>query len=462
MKEMPRRGAVWVAWLAMAAATVIAPGSVSAASLDRSWGGDGTVITASGAPLVGGGVTGQPTGNAWAMERDRQGRYVVGGGAGDQLMVARYLRSGELDQSFGFGGVAKFGSVIGLSDPKHHRPIVRGIVLPNDGKILVIAEHWSMTATHASTIYPMSIRLNEDGSVDHSYGDPGYEGAWGGVPGWLTSVSINLRDVIGLPSGGFLMSGTRNRNRGVSARLVKFGPDGRIDRSFAANGTVAVNPEKWPTWSGFYEMKRLRSGKILVGGDIRNRLMVGRLTRDGKWDRRFGKGRSGKTVVQFKDTNGKPCFCSVGRGMNTDRKGRIVLAGYSFPRIEKRRSQVELDLLRFRPDGRPDRSFGRGGKVRINLGRRIDVQEVVVHPRTGRIYVSAWFGYGAPKFAVFAFKPNGKPDRSFFHKGRYVTKIGDISNAQEIQVDPQGRLIVSGGTTIDGEGAFVIKRFRVP
>ena len=240
----------------------------------------------------------------------------------------------------------------------------------------------------------------------------------------------------------------------------------RADPSFARSnpiryrpfeGSRDIYPAKPPFVNAFRDIELLGSGKTLVAGNLRNRYFVGRLTRNGEWDRTFGRSRTGKVVTEIRDATGRACVCADASGMTRDSKGRILLSGSRYPNGRPR----TLDVLRYKANGYPDRSFGRNGRVTLDVNQYLTVRRIAAHPN-GTVFVAAWLGLLTnQKFAVFAFRPDGTPLRSFFNNGRYVAPIGDTSTAEDIMIDRQGRLVVSGGTFKDGDASFVIKRFRV-
>src|SRR5436190_12438579 len=118
-------------------------------SLDPSFGSGGTVVTAIGA--------GDAAASAIAVQPD--GRIVVAGfasnGTNDDFAVARYLTNGQLDASFGIGGVTltNFG--------KSERADF--VAIQADGKIIAAGFSGNETAV---------ARYRTDGTLD-----PGFRGA---------------------------------------------------------------------------------------------------------------------------------------------------------------------------------------------------------------------------------------------------------------------------------------------
>jgi uncharacterized delta-60 repeat protein len=455
---------------------MVCAASSSAANLDRSFGQNGTVVTKTGNPPYGASLTDEFTGNVWAIAEDKQGRLLAVGGTGSDSLVVRYLSDGRLDPSFGDGGKAQFpAAALGGTNPEKWSNRIRAVSVLPGGKILLAGEEARIDSSFARSPKQYFMRLFPNGMRDLSFAN--FPNFLNGPPKQIVLPDPGgaLYDMFVQRDGRFTITGMysqsfngKNRNVAYVRRFMPeiLGPPENsieFDPSFAPRSepfphSTEIYPSRPPFWNAFRQIELLGSGKTLVAGNLRNRYFVGRLTRTGEWDRTFGINKTGKVVTEIPNSKGKACFCAVGSGMARDSKGRIYQTGWSFPDYKDART---INLLRFRPNGLPDRSFGRAGKAKLTVNQFIRVRRMAVHPN-GTIFVAAWLGYqSAQKFAVFAFRPDGRPLRSFFHKGRYISPIGEISTAEDILIDRQGRLVVSGGTFKDGDASFVIKRFRV-
>jgi uncharacterized delta-60 repeat protein len=456
----------------VAVASLLLTSVAESASLDSNFGHNGTVITQTGNPPYSPSLTDNFTGNVWAIAEDRQGRLLAGSGTAQESLLIRYMPDGSIDESFGDGGRVSFSPVLSPDDPERTSTRIRAISLLPAGKILLAVEETRIDREFLNPPEKYFVRLLPNGTADSTFANfPNYFD--GPPPLVVLGGSQHVRDLAVQRDGKILTSGyypnsvnSKNRDFGYITRQFGELPPGggslAFDPNFARGtflgaGSVEIFPRKWPFKNSFSEIELLGSGKILVAGNLRNRFFVGRLTKWGQWDRTFGGFHNGKVVSEIRNDKGRDCLCSVGFGMDRDRKGRIVQVGWSFPDGTQR----TMNLFRYRPNGRPDRSFGWRGRVKLKLNQYVTVRRVVVHP-SGKIFVAAWLGeQTSEKFAVFAFRPDGRPLRSFFHKGRYISPIGEISTAEDILIDRCGRLVVSGGTFKNGDASFVIKRFRV-
>ena len=98
-------------------------------SLDASFGGDGTVVTASS------------DSRAYGVVVQPDGRIVVAGYAGQKFALVRYTVDGNLDTTFGTGGIASqgFGTKMAWAEGLARQPdgklVAAGVTRPSDGSL---------------------------------------------------------------------------------------------------------------------------------------------------------------------------------------------------------------------------------------------------------------------------------------------------------------------------------------
>lgn len=140
--------------------------------------------------------------------------------------------------------------------------------------------------------------------------------------------------------------------------------------------------------------------------------------------------------------------------------GKIVAAGYKNIYVPYSQSYVagakDFALARYNPNGTLDASFGAGGKVFTDLGSPEDyIQDIAIQP-DGKIVVAgataimycstATDCYPLSRIAVARYNTNGSLDISFGNKGIVITSIGDISRANAISLQTDGRIVVGGAS----------------
>jgi len=219
-----------------------------------------------------------------------------------------------------------------------------------------------------------------------------------------------------------------------------------------------------------------------------------RLKQDGELDRRFGN--DGRLATRV-DPDGRKALARLS-GMAIDSRDRIIAAGDS--------SRDRGALVRYRRNGRRDRSFAHDGIVVKDLdwlggidGIAITPKDKIVaagpyKPNPRRKWALARFGRsgslnsrfgeggevaidipgpgnaevhavaidsrnrivvtGKPKFSLARFQPNGNLNRSFGRRGTVTKDFGDGSS-EVLVIDSRNRPVVAGAAFPD----FAVARF---
>jgi uncharacterized delta-60 repeat protein len=441
--------------MSAAAVLLLLPSDGRAASLDPSFGNDGTVVYNTGS--TNGASFAEYAGQPHALTLDKQGRILVGGGSDASLLLLRYLPGGSLDPSFGDGGVVSLYESLGGGDPKYIARRVEAVKVLPGGKIIVV---WLERAPRQPVT--RILRLLPDGTIDHSFSGPrGKQAAISRIPAALAL----------LGGGGMLVGGRTDRPLSTNEKpqagyITKYDARGNRMSSFGAahNGSVSFASKRRKWTSGISSLIPLGSGKILASGYQGNRFLLARLLANGRLDRTFGpKRHRGRVLFSYTHAGGWGLlggFAARGQG------GKIVQVGY--PKFFKAGKPDHLILVRRHADGTLDRTFGKAGSVDLKVSPLVTPQSVAIQ-RNGRILVALSKGFLKESIlALFRFLPNGRLDKSFFGDGRYFAKPGDaVSTADRVVIDPKQRAVLAGGaadfeegsTSEIGGGSFVLKRF---
>lgn len=449
-----------------------------AARLDPTFGNNGTVVVNHGGSLQFRFWTGVNFGEASALAIDPQGRILVGGGSGASFLVMRFLPDGTLDPSFGEGGEVRMYAQHESTDPAESAPRVKDILVRDDGTIVLVG--MSLDASPCCVLADLVLfRLNDDGSINSDFGRNG-DGYVRGHDDGDTLFPSEPFSAAFTAGQKVLVSGTAETamdDWGTPTRYTGFvarrNSDGWSDPAYGGNkkpdmGTAfpgtylfGTPPKGIGVYAAGTSVLALPHGKALIGGYYHNQLMVLRLNRAGMPDHSFGADhRFGRTIARF---GGARCHCATGGAIIRDRRKRIVQVG---SRVDLSGEIVvprkTLMLVRYRRDGRIDRSFGRKGfAVYREAGSWIMATSIAMQ-RGGRFLVTASMEGDTPRrLLLYRFHRNGKIDRSFFDNGRYSWKRGNGSIATKVILDQRGRALVAGGAGFDGTGSFVLKRFLV-
>lgn len=401
---------------ALLAAMVFAPPSnVGASGLDPSF-GEGGISVVTPPP----GYSGE---EARALTADQSGRLVVAGTTENEgVLVRRYLANGSPDPSF--DGNGRVETSLGNGAAANAVTVLRG------GDILV--------AGGAETALAL-VRYRPDGSRALSFGRRGHVVTRGGSGG-AAALALGVQASGRIISGGYKISPSGS----WTGLVVGYRGNGSVDGRFAGGGQAELHssPRTEVAISG---IEIQPDGKILVGGDVGGRLMLGRLRADGQPDRSFGGGDG---IVLIDADGDRRCACSFANAMTIAPGGRPVLAG-----IATGRDGESALLVRFNRDGRLDRGFGRRGVVRARRGARLVFNGVAARA-DGRITVAGFYvqpGSAGSQVSVFRYLPSGKLDASFAQGGFYHRRVGLSSVGSAVISQPDGRTVVAGQTVFPAE-----------
>jgi uncharacterized delta-60 repeat protein len=342
--------------------------------------------------------------------------------------VYRWLPNGDLDRSFGSGGwVANDLGVF----PRPHT-----VALQADGKILVGGQIECPSLQLCFGI----VRYNPNGVIDGSFGVSGVARAT--FPGFRCG--CELLDLAVQRNGRIVAVGWRFRGGDAQDDMLlavaRFLPDGRLDRSFSRDGRISLDFGYGDDFGSAVALQP--DGKIVVGGMAQHRyrtendFLVVRLRGNGMLDKTFS--RDGIRSVNF-----------VGRryddasGLDLQPDGRIVLAGVSA--VGYTREDPRIAVLRLNRNGTLDRRFGKrllkpgphGGHARAVLVVRGAVVVGGAAYDDSRHDTAAW--------ALVRFRPSGALDRSFGRGGFLLSDFGtgaDWVGALATQRD--GKLVAAG------------------
>ncbi|MGH2967300.1 MAG: hypothetical protein ACRDMH_18230 [Solirubrobacterales bacterium] len=390
--------------------------------LDPSFGNGGKVITDFG---------GDAQGEILSAAIDSQDRIVTAGFSAGlsppwNFTLARYRPDGNLDPSFGDGGIATTdlqGTAFSVTTDRHGRIVAAGATQSASGDLdFVVA------------------RYHSDGSPDRPFGSDGKVITDLGGQDWVRYVGVDSR-------GRILAVGQRGVTRGWFA-LARYLPSGTLDESFSGDGKAIFG------FRGVASRVWAASGAI----DSRNRIYAAGTadTRSGDdfalvrfsvngvvTARSFGTG--GMVLTDFGGHD-------YGSGTLIDPQGRVVLSGDS---------DGDFALARYQADGSLDRGFGGDGKVTTDVGGYGDADDVAIDSQ-GRVVAGGYESTGGEydnrsAFAVARYNPNGSPDSAFGSSGVATTDFGaeTLDEAFSVAVDSQDRIVAAGYRS----GAYALARY---
>jgi uncharacterized delta-60 repeat protein len=342
--------------------------------------------------------------------------------------------AGDLDPSFGSGG--KVFTDFGLADGAY------GVVVQPDGKIVAVG--YANTGGYAFLL----ARYNPDGSLDPTFGAGGKVRTEGTGLAHAVVLQPDGKIVVAGASGAFV--------------VARYHPDGSLDSSFGAGGVVQTDVD--PEGSDRATAVALQEdGKIVVGGYTRpideergDDFALVRYKPNGRLDRTFGSGGKVVTDVRLRGWD-------LARGVAVQKDGRILLFGdtVGFGSF--------WALVRYRSDGSLDPSFGSGGKVLTDVGgQSYDWGFAIALQPDERIVAG---GFNGDDIAVVRYLLDGSLDPSFGAGGKVWTDLGGSwdradgthlgggDDAHAVALQPDGKIVAAGSSDAKGDLDFALARY---
>ena len=416
-----RAGVVIVA--AIAAMLLVATAARSASGdLDTAFGERGSVVTDIG-------LRSQDRCLEVLLQPDRKilcvGFTTRRGSQFEDVAVARYLRNGDLDRSFGARGIAVYDSGASRDD------VATSAVLQPNGKLVVAG-----VADVPGDQDLLVARFDANGRLDATFGNGGVVTTDVGTE----SPDLDVAGAVALQVDGSIVvaghtgAGRADEGGQVDAVLVRYTASGALDPSFGVEGKARFTSERLDSAEA---IKVLPDGRILVGlvesAAASGNLAVGRYLADGRPDETFGaRGIAGSDLgLDFSDV----------RALVLQRDGKIVVVGNGFGGISD-----YIVVARYRPDGRSDASFGRsGGALTKILGSSqagVGGFAAAVQ-RDGKIVVAG--GQGG-LLMVARYLRSGRLDPAFGGIGWVTSPVRDglEAYASAVAVQADGRIVAAG------------------
>ncbi|MEA2154657.1 MAG: hypothetical protein QOE11_797 [Solirubrobacteraceae bacterium] len=266
------------------------------------------------------------------------------------------------------------------------------------------------------------------------------------------------------PDGGVLVAAAA----GDQIALARFLADGAPDGLFGAGGVALRDPSGGgglPPGSGPAAIAAISSGQIVVAGSVGvatddyesgEQIVVGRFSDRGLPDPGFG--HDGFAVFQLGASSPQAHAASAARALAVLADGRIVIAGRATDRSGSERAFV----ARLTAAGRLDTSFGRGGRLLVQLGRasarrRADSALNALAVRADGALLAAGRATdvaGDDAVALARFTPQGALDAGYGRGGAVLSQLGTASAvaapasaARALVTTPAGDALVAGGAT---------------
>lgn len=366
---------------------------------------------------------------------DHHDRIVVAGytlADRSDIALARFTPSGSLDPSFGDGG--KVETDLGAND------YAFDLAIQDDGGIVVVGERQA-----AATDRMVVQRYRPNGTLDPGFGDGGTV---------LTGFGQRFQSANAVaiaPAGRIVVVGFTSNGSTSRSAVARYLADGGLDRSFGGDGRVTTDVSS--SGEQFTDVVVQPDGGIVAAGWAERSLVPAfdavRYTTGGSRDPTFHD--DGIVRVDVSPGADK----AFGLALQPD--GKLVLVGATAAR-----GRNEWGLVRLGPRGRLDPTFGVGGKVVTSFGPGYDEADAVAIQANGKLVVAGRIRPGTKDdIGVMRFKPGGGHDRTFGAGGRVLTDVaGGSDAARDLVIASNGKIVVVGEAAIDRIRRFVVARYR--
>ncbi len=382
---------------------------------------------------------------AYAVALDADGDIIVAGTHYESphpvaFAVVRYGPDGDLDASFGDGGAT-------LLYPGEGGARAQRLALQPDGRILVGGTATTPGETARDDL--ALVRLDADGSVDHTFADDGlfrYADPSG--------ENLDLWSLLVLDDGRVLLVGAT----GSSNVLLRLEPDGALDGSFGDGGVLEPALGEGARFTG----NALEDGdRILVAGEVAlddgPRPALFCLGADGALVPAFGEG--GVAIGSRDEPGAGGALADVARTP----EGALVAVGGD-------------RVFGFTAAGEVNEAFSGDGATEFDVtgwweeppwnlagpaNRALAIDSSGATTVVGDVFNSL---YGSSPGLVARLRPDGEPDADFGEDGLLSVQIGtDENRLYDVALDAAGRAIVVGcyADDIEEDGSTYTTRMLV-
>lgn len=360
-------------------------------------------------------VTTPGNGDARAVLIEPDGKIVtvgareVGQNFHFQFGATRHDAGGNLDPSFGTGGIAT--TPLEGNDDK-----ARDAAPLPDGGFVAVGQ--ADPAGLGNVDFGV-VRYTADGHPDPTFNSTGVKTTdIAGRGDVANAVAVQ-------PDGKIVVAGEAETIPSFfDFAVVRYNPDGTLDHSLGGDGIVTT--DLGTEFDDATAVAIQPDGKIVIAGDTDHNVALARYLPDGKLDPTFN---ASGTAVSNIGTN-------VANGVAITPGGTILIAGTTVGPTGNR----DPYAASYGPNGKLNPRFGTFGVAQADLSGSEDYgNDLALDANDNIIVIGSASSATASDMALARFKPDGTLDTTLttdFHG------TGDYGNA--LTIDPQGRIIAAG------------------
>ncbi len=280
-------------------------------------------------------------------------------------------------------------------------------------------------------IVPLYLASAAEGDLDTTFGSGGTAFLNFGVsPGSTDATGVAIQT-----DGRIVVSGPVFSSSFNGSALARLNSDGSLDQTFGTGGVVRP-----AVTHGNVELQS--DGKILVLGSV-----LVRYNTDGTVDTSFGS--SGQVTTNFFKKN---------LVVQPDQKIIIVGQSATFTGV----TGGGFVVARLNPNGTPDGTFGVGGQVTtiVNSSSGNSAEAAAVQNDGKIVVVGQTSGLSPSDFALVRYNSDGTIDNNFGSNGIVITDVGSLDNAQSIVIQPDGKIVIGGDSSVTVLTDFALVRYN--
>ncbi len=343
--------------------------------------------------------------------------------------LVRWNENGSLDNSFGLNGIALFDIADGCSE---------GLYSPfqlANGKIIAAGnygEAYLLECETANNGDLMLVRINENGSIDNSFGNNGV--VVNNIAG-NGDEPFQLNIINGKPTiCGHTVAMNSTTASYIAGLVAQFNADGTLNTNFGTGGKTIVSQPSLGYSSNAYNMTTDDNNRLLVATvhfDGTAAYSMVRLMPDGSFDTSFGI--DGRVVIENSGLRFAYCIATNG--------DKIIIGGNAADRF---------GLIQLNNDGSLDTTFGTNGITITDMPGAGDRIWTVKRLADGSILAG---GTAGGTWALYRYTNNGILDNTFSATATCNPISGRIYELIELA---NGKILVAGAPFLQTPSEFNI------
>ena len=339
-------------------------------------------------------------------------------------IIVFQISYGTLDPSFGSSGITT--SSVARND------MLYSSMIQTDSRVVVTGATSTATITRA-----VVARYTVAGSLDTSFNTTG-------VQTTLVGSRTEGRALEIQSDGKIIVSGYAIQSQ-TDLILIRYNTDGSLDTTFNGVGFVTTSAGSGAMVNS---VKIKSDGNIVVGGScIINtaQFVVAQYSSAGTLDVLFGS--SGVTTTEI---GSNASLAQI--ALQSD--GKIIAAGFALDN-----NTNKFALTRYNSNGSLDSGFGTAGIVKTTIGTDARIHAMTLQS-DGKIVVAGQaIVSGIKQLVVAQYDTNGSLDTTFNATGIVLTNIQDLSGANSLVLQTDGKIVVGGFSLGDDSQQFALARY---